>query len=140
MAPLSESELNSNKVLLEWMGDEEQYLIRYSEDPTFQTFSEIEYCAVSQEIHYSCINVWILIFLLPLCLLSNPKISRCILFVSICLFASCEPIEIQPQYSSTNHSLDIELAEDTPFYWKVISVQNEYASESLVWTFTTGNK
>jgi hypothetical protein len=130
----------SNSVTLRWSGDDEQYLVRYSKDPGFSAYEEIEYRCLPGETTCGSVNAWLFFLIVPILLCSGRKTIPTVLALTLFFSISCEKLEVQPQYSNRNHAVEIDVSASSTYYWQVISQRTKYSSESQVWSFTSGQK
>jgi hypothetical protein len=136
--PENGSTVSSSNVKITWSGDSEKYELRYSKDPYFSECEQIFYSSPPNQLNLMGAEWSVLIIPLIIIFLFTRNKTLVILCILCCIGQSCEKLDIEPQYSHKNHEITISgLEENTRYFWKIVSTENEYASRSVVWMFDT---
>ncbi len=140
LKPAINSVLSSEEVTFSWNADSYNYDLYYSKNEDFADFEKIEINII--HVNNSKINPFLFIGLLAL-LIFFKRNRKSVIFASVFILIlagiSCEDIDLEPQFSKTNHFVTIKgLEPETTYYWKIIcNNAEEYKSESVTWKFET---
>lgn len=138
-SPATGSVIDTESVTLEWKGDAKYYLVQYSRDPYFQTYTEISYTADDSENSTGGAAGWMVIMVLPFIISLKKRFPFCFYFLAIGLIFSCEDQNFPQDYSDTLHKIVIEVPEHAKYYWKVVHPGFDSRSETTIWSFKTSS-
>jgi len=139
--PYNGAKVSSNNIKISWTGESDSYYLQYSIYNDFTEYEEIEYAIKKDEYQQAAISSYFLIIPFLCIMFLIKKRKKMILVFILVIFISqfsCDEVEIEPQYSQNNHEIIISnLDSVTTYYWKILSMDDEYPSESVVSQFKT---
>ena len=133
IAPLEDEELCSDNIELTWVGDGDDYVIRYGQDPELDTYEQIEYHAEPEVQTAGDWKVMIIPFISVCLVILRGKRIWILMIISVSVFSSsCYRVE-PAHYSQREHKIILTDQIPGDLYWKVLSTGNDYNSETIIY-------
>ena len=139
--PYNGAKVNSNSVEISWTGESDNYYLRHSIQKDFAEYEEVEYTRKQDKYQQAAISSYLLLIpLLSMIFFLKKRKKMTLAFISfIFIFHfSCDKDDIEAQFSQKTHEIVISnLDPGITYYWKILSMDDEYPSESIIYEFKT---